>query len=234
MHQLPAPKQERKWRDWRAVISGKNRAGTSPDVPNVRVRSRSTVRCCDRPHLGPPFWRRSLGGRFEDVHYRPHWSSFWRSRLATFWGRVHLRPHLVLFLGRSQGHSPNVPVSALICHFHNTWKSGRPCVGFIIRLQYTVMHILLHFILYILFIHSFLYTSLVMYSTILHCPWSRPDSHFTVVIHSLYNRVWQINLETWTSFPVAQMVEHGTSNAKIMGSILRESKSWKCQTATWM
>ncbi len=28
------------------------------------------------------------------------------------------------------------------------------------------------------------------------------------------------------SFPVAQIVEHGTSNAKIMGSIPRESKSW--------
>ncbi len=28
------------------------------------------------------------------------------------------------------------------------------------------------------------------------------------------------------SFPVAQLVEHGTSNAKIMGSIPRESKSW--------
>ncbi len=28
------------------------------------------------------------------------------------------------------------------------------------------------------------------------------------------------------SFPVAQMVEHGTSNAKIMCSIPRESKSW--------
>ncbi len=27
------------------------------------------------------------------------------------------------------------------------------------------------------------------------------------------------------SFPVAQMVEHGASNAKIMGSIPRESKS---------
>ncbi len=27
------------------------------------------------------------------------------------------------------------------------------------------------------------------------------------------------------SFPVAQMVEHSTSNAKIMGSIPRESKS---------
>ncbi len=30
----------------------------------------------------------------------------------------------------------------------------------------------------------------------------------------------------WTSFPVAQMVEHGASNGKIMGSIPRESKSW--------
>ncbi len=28
------------------------------------------------------------------------------------------------------------------------------------------------------------------------------------------------------SFPVAQVVEHGASNAKIMGSIPRESKSW--------
>ncbi len=28
------------------------------------------------------------------------------------------------------------------------------------------------------------------------------------------------------SFPVAQMVEHGASNAKIMGSIPRESKNW--------
>ncbi len=27
-------------------------------------------------------------------------------------------------------------------------------------------------------------------------------------------------------FPVAQMVEHSASNAKIMGSIPRESKSW--------
>ncbi len=31
---------------------------------------------------------------------------------------------------------------------------------------------------------------------------------------------------TFCSFPVAQMVEHGASNAKIMGSIPRESKSW--------
>ncbi len=28
------------------------------------------------------------------------------------------------------------------------------------------------------------------------------------------------------SFPVAQLVEHGASNAKIMGSIPRASKSW--------
>ncbi len=28
------------------------------------------------------------------------------------------------------------------------------------------------------------------------------------------------------NFPVAQMVEHGASNAKIMGSSPRESKSW--------
>ncbi len=30
----------------------------------------------------------------------------------------------------------------------------------------------------------------------------------------------------WVVFPVAQLVEHGPSNAKIMGSIPRESKSW--------
>ncbi len=29
-----------------------------------------------------------------------------------------------------------------------------------------------------------------------------------------------------SNFPVAQLVEHGVSNAKIMGSIPRESKSW--------
>ncbi len=33
-------------------------------------------------------------------------------------------------------------------------------------------------------------------------------------------------LHQFPGFPVAQMVEHGTSNAKIMGSIPRESKSW--------
>ncbi len=37
------------------------------------------------------------------------------------------------------------------------------------------------------------------------------------------------------SFPVAQIVEHGASNAKIMGSIPRESKSWSnVKTVTWM
>ncbi len=37
------------------------------------------------------------------------------------------------------------------------------------------------------------------------------------------------------SFPVAQLVEHGVSNAKIMGSIPRESKSWSnVETVTWM
>ncbi len=32
-------------------------------------------------------------------------------------------------------------------------------------------------------------------------------------------------MSTTQGFPVAQMVEHGASNAKIMGSIPRESKS---------
>ncbi len=33
------------------------------------------------------------------------------------------------------------------------------------------------------------------------------------------------NISLCTGFPVAQMVEHGASNAKIMGSIPRESNS---------
>ncbi len=35
----------------------------------------------------------------------------------------------------------------------------------------------------------------------------------------------RIPLKTKVAFPVAQLVEHGVSNAKIMGSIPRESKS---------
>ncbi len=34
---------------------------------------------------------------------------------------------------------------------------------------------------------------------------------------------------SWHSFPVAQMVEHGASNAKIMGSIPRENELIKCK-----
>ncbi len=33
-------------------------------------------------------------------------------------------------------------------------------------------------------------------------------------------------LQDILNFPVAQIVEHGASNAKIMGSIPRESKRW--------
>ncbi len=35
-----------------------------------------------------------------------------------------------------------------------------------------------------------------------------------------------MNILGVNSFPVAQLVEHGVNNAKIMGSIPRESKSW--------
>ncbi len=45
----------------------------------------------------------------------------------------------------------------------------------------------------------------------------KPDECFFTVI-------LQVNISC--SFPVAQLVEHGVSNAKIMGSIPRESKSW--------
>ncbi len=37
--------------------------------------------------------------------------------------------------------------------------------------------------------------------------------------------VWRFFCPYYNSFPVAQLVEHGVSNAKIMGSIPRESKS---------
>ncbi len=42
----------------------------------------------------------------------------------------------------------------------------------------------------------------------------------------LYMLLFKSCFGSATGFPVAQMVEHGTSNAKIMGSIPRESKSW--------
>ncbi len=51
-----------------------------------------------------------------------------------------------------------------------------------------------------------------------------------IKLHGKEMCVWLIiffQLIIWaTGFPVAQMVEHGASNAKIMGSIPRESKSW--------
>ncbi len=37
--------------------------------------------------------------------------------------------------------------------------------------------------------------------------------------------MWMLPRDVTESFPVAQLVEHGASNAKIMGSIPRESKS---------
>ncbi len=37
---------------------------------------------------------------------------------------------------------------------------------------------------------------------------------------------YMISLSISYSFPVAELVEHGASNGKIMGSIPRESKSW--------
>ncbi len=43
---------------------------------------------------------------------------------------------------------------------------------------------------------------------------------------SLFESLFELYCRVYLSFPVAQMVEHGASNAKIMGSIPRESKSW--------
>ncbi len=50
------------------------------------------------------------------------------------------------------------------------------------------------------------------------------------VMHTLhlYFTHWHVNLTLLhiVGLPVAQMVEHGASNAKIMGLIPRESKNW--------
>ncbi len=40
-----------------------------------------------------------------------------------------------------------------------------------------------------------------------------------------YQKDGEVGFHWITCFPVAQLVEHGVSNAKIMGSIPRESKS---------
>ncbi len=50
----------------------------------------------------------------------------------------------------------------------------------------------------------------------------------TVLLNVLFKDSWKkTHMKRQTvGFPVAQMVEHGASNAKIMGSIPRESKSW--------
>ncbi len=66
---------------------------------------------------------------------------------------------------------------------------------------------------------------------------SRPANTITTQIHHLTswsqlngdifgNPLTKLNDRLIVSFPVAQLVEHGASNAKIMGSIPRESKSW--------
>ncbi len=47
----------------------------------------------------------------------------------------------------------------------------------------------------------------------------------TRVFFSLRRELKNVQLWVILGFPVAQMVEHGASNAKIMGSITRESKS---------
>ncbi len=46
-------------------------------------------------------------------------------------------------------------------------------------------------------------------------------------LHCLHSHPQQMLYNSFIySFPVAQMVEHGASNAKIVGSIPRESKGW--------
>ncbi len=51
------------------------------------------------------------------------------------------------------------------------------------------------------------------------------ENHISHVTKTAFFHLRNI-AKLWTGFPVAQMVEHGASNAKIMGSIPRDSKSW--------
>ncbi len=50
----------------------------------------------------------------------------------------------------------------------------------------------------------------------------KQNIQFSIILKNVFFKVES----GWNSFPAAQMVEHGASNAKIMGSIPRESKSW--------
>ncbi len=52
------------------------------------------------------------------------------------------------------------------------------------------------------------------------------ESKFTSlqIVYFLTNCL--LSYKELSAFLIAQMVEHGASNAKIMGSIPRESKSW--------
>ncbi len=66
------------------------------------------------------------------------------------------------------------------------------------------------------------------------------NKHFPVCVLVQQSRIMELLLVFFISnsfllgfldwfisgFPVAQLVEHGANNAKIMGSIPRESKSW--------
>ncbi len=49
---------------------------------------------------------------------------------------------------------------------------------------------------------------------------------FVSLDHKTSHKGQCFEIEIYLGFPVAQMVEHGASNTKIMGSIPRESKSW--------
>ncbi len=51
-------------------------------------------------------------------------------------------------------------------------------------------------------------------------------THIMFFPQSFLSPLSLFSYSAFKGFPVAQMVEHGASNAKIMGSIPRESKSW--------
>ncbi len=175
--------------------------GRPPNVPNVR--------------LGPQYVRivTFTGGRSEDVRI---WSSFWRSlavvlrtstfgplfdvRWRTFWGRPLTSAFGPLFdvrrtFVRSSRFRPSSAISITL------EKSSRPCVGFYHQTTvYCHVHSFTCYSLYLIFYSFyFLYTSLVMFSTIFALSMEQTWLTFHCWLYTLCiivyvtNKPWNLN-----------------------------------------
>ncbi len=169
-----------------------SKQGTSPERSERPFRSAVRPHCNvhgrtfgGRPHL--VLFLTFAGSRFEDVHI---WSSFWRSLADVLRTSTYVR--IWSSFWRSQDIRPNVPVSSLICHFHNTWKIQSSMRG-LLSSDYSILSCtffyILFFISYFLFILFFVYFPCDVFYNI--CTVHGADlTHISLlVIHSLYNRV---------------------------------------------